>query len=58
MTDAIPEEIRAQVLASVPVGRIGLPEDIARAVAFLCAEESSYVTGVNLPVNGGLFMSF
>jgi acetoacetyl-CoA reductase len=58
MTDAIPEEIRAQVLASVPVGRIGLPEDIARAVAFLCTEESSYITGVNLPVNGGLFMSF
>jgi acetoacetyl-CoA reductase len=58
MTDAIPEEIRAQVLASVPVGRIGLPEDIARAVAFLCAEESSYLTGVNLPVNGGLFVSF
>jgi len=58
MTDAIPEEIRAQVLASVPVGRIGLPDDIARAVAFLCAEESSYLTGVNLPVNGGLFVSF
>jgi acetoacetyl-CoA reductase len=58
MTDAIPEEIRTQILATVPVGRIGLPEDIARAVAFLCAEESSYLTGVNLPVNGGLFMSF
>ena len=58
MTDAIPEEIRAQVLAAVPVGRIGLPDDIARAVAFLCAEESSYLTGVNLPVNGGLFVSF
>jgi acetoacetyl-CoA reductase len=58
MTAAIPEEIREQILATVPVGRIGLPEDIARAVAFLCADESSYVTGVNLPVNGGLFMSF
>jgi acetoacetyl-CoA reductase len=58
MTDAIPEEIRAQVLAAVPVGRIGLPDDIARAVAFLCAEESGYLTGVNLPVNGGLFVSF
>ena len=58
MTDAIPEEIREQVLATIPAGRIGLPEDIARVVAFLCAEESSYLTGVNLPVNGGLFMSF
>jgi acetoacetyl-CoA reductase len=58
MTDAIPDAVRAQILASVPVGRIGEPEDIARAVAFLCAPESSYVTGVNLPVNGGLFISF
>ena len=58
MTDAIPEAVRAQILASVPVGRIGEPDDIARAVAFLCAEQSSYLTGVNLPVNGGLFVSF
>jgi acetoacetyl-CoA reductase len=58
MTDAIPEAVRAQILASVPVGRIGEPDDIARAVAFLCAPESSYLTGVNLPVNGGLFVSF
>jgi acetoacetyl-CoA reductase len=58
MTDAIPEAVRAQILASVPVGRIGEPDDIARAVAFLCAAESGYLTGVNLPVNGGLFVSF
>jgi len=58
MTDAVPQELREQILASVPVGRIGQPEDIARAVAFLCADESGYLTGVNLPVNGGLFMSF
>lgn len=58
MTDAVPQELRDQILASVPVGRIGQPDDIARAVAFLCADESSYLTGVNLPVNGGLFISF
>jgi acetoacetyl-CoA reductase len=58
MTDAVPQELRDQILATVPVGRIGQAEDIARAVAFLCADESSYITGVNLPVNGGLFMSF
>lgn len=58
MTDAVPQELRDQILATVPVGRIGQPDDIARAVAFLCAEESSYLTGVNLPVNGGLFISF
>jgi acetoacetyl-CoA reductase len=58
MTDAIPDAVRAQILASVPVGRIGEPDDIARAVAFLCAPASAYLTGVNLPVNGGLFVSF
>jgi len=58
MTEAIPEAVRAQILANVPVGRIGEPDDIARAVAFLCAADSGYLTGVNLPVNGGLFMSF
>ena len=58
MTDAIPDAVKAQILAAVPVGRIGEPIDVARAVAFLCAAESSYVTGVNLPVNGGMFVSF
>jgi acetoacetyl-CoA reductase len=57
MTDAIPEAVRAQILASVPAGRIGEPGDIARAVAFLCAPEATYITGINLPVNGGLFIS-
>jgi acetoacetyl-CoA reductase len=58
MTDAVPQELRDQILLQVPVGRIGQAQDIANAVAFLCAEESSYITGINLPVNGGLFMSF
>ncbi|MEO8001485.1 MAG: beta-ketoacyl-ACP reductase [Arenimonas sp.] len=58
MTDAVPQDLREQILATVPVGRIGQPDDIARAVAFLCADDSSYITGINLPVNGGLFISF
>ena len=58
MTDSVPQELRDQILATVPVGRVGQPDDIARAVAFLCSDDSSYITGVNLPVNGGLFMSF
>lgn len=58
MTAAIPEALRLQMVANIPVGRIGQPQDIADAVAFLCAESSSYLTGVNLPVNGGLFISF
>ncbi len=58
MTRAMPEDVRARTIASVPVGRIGAPDDIARAVAFLADEASGYITGANLPVNGGLFMSF
>ena len=58
MTAAIPEELRRQMISAIPVGRIGTAEDVARAIAFLCDERSSYLTGVNLPVNGGLFISF
>ncbi len=58
MTAAIPDELRQQMIAAIPVGRIGQPQDIADAVAFLCADSSSYLTGINLPVNGGLFISF
>ncbi len=56
MVDAIPTELRQGIIDSIPAGRVGQPEDIARAVAFLAAPESSYITGVNLPVNGGIFM--
>ena len=58
MTRAVREDIRAQIVSSIPVGRVGEPHDIARAVEFLCAEDAGYITGINLPVNGGLFMSF
>ncbi|MBW8312801.1 MAG: beta-ketoacyl-ACP reductase [Rhizobium sp.] len=58
MTDAMPEAAREQVLAMVPAGRIGEPADVARAVVFLCGDDAGYLTGVNLPVNGGLFISF
>ncbi|MBJ6981004.1 acetoacetyl-CoA reductase [Luteimonas sp. MC1572] len=55
---AIPEEIRAGIVAQVPVGRLGRPDEIARTVAFLAAEDAGYITGANIPVNGGMFMSF
>ena len=58
MTAAIPAELRAQMVAAIPVGRIGQPDDIAQSVAFLCSDAAAYLTGVNLPVNGGLFLSF
>ena len=58
MVMSIPEQIRTQIISQIPVGRIGEPDDIARAVEFLAADTAGYLTGVNLPVNGGLFISF
>jgi acetoacetyl-CoA reductase len=55
---AIPDEIRAGIVAQVPVGRLGKPEEIARTVEFLSADEAGFITGANIPVNGGLFMGF
>ncbi len=56
MVLAIEEGIRDRIRQQIPVGRFGRPEDIARAVAFLAAEESGFITGANLPVNGGQYM--
>lgn len=58
MVRAIPGEIREKIISQIPVGRIGLPVDIARAVVFLSEEGASFITGANIPVNGGMFMDF
>ncbi|WP_147652003.1 acetoacetyl-CoA reductase [Vulcaniibacterium gelatinicum] len=58
MVMAVPEEIRAKIVESVPVGRLGKPSEIARTVEFLTHDEAGFITGANIPVNGGLFMSF
>ncbi|MFP4080046.1 MAG: acetoacetyl-CoA reductase [Ectothiorhodospira sp.] len=58
MTDAMPEDVRNAIVAQIPAGRMGTPEDVAFAVAMLCEEGAGYITGANLPVNGGLFTSF
>ena len=49
---------RNGIVDKVPVGRLGRPSEIARTVAFLSDDEAGYITGANIPVNGGLFMSF
>lgn len=58
MVMAVPEDIRAGIVAQIPVGRLGEPSDIARTVEFLTADEAGFITGANIPVNGGYFMSF
>jgi acetoacetyl-CoA reductase len=55
---AVPEEIRNQIVANIPVGRLGEPREIARAVEFLTDDDAGFITGANLPVNGGYFMDF
>jgi len=56
MTDALGEAARATLLGQVPLGRLGAPEDIAHAVAFLASPEAGYITGETLHVNGGMYM--
>jgi len=58
MVMKVPEDIRAQIVAQIPVGRLGEPSEIARTVAFLTADDAGFITGANIPVNGGYFMSF
>jgi acetoacetyl-CoA reductase len=52
----IKEEIRDKIVAQIPQGRLGTPEEIASAVAYLVSEEARYITGANIAINGGLHM--
>jgi len=56
MTDQIPEEVRNNMIQSIPVKRMGEPEDIAATAAFLASKEAGYITGQVLSVNGGWYM--
>ncbi|MBI3544475.1 MAG: 3-oxoacyl-[acyl-carrier-protein] reductase [Deltaproteobacteria bacterium] len=56
MTSALPEENKQAILAEIPLGTFGEPEDIAAAVLFLASPASKYVTGQVLAVNGGMYM--
>jgi len=58
MVMAVPEEVRAKIAADIPTGRLGKPEEIAYAVAFLVAEEAGWITGSNLDINGGHHMGW
>lgn len=56
MTEKLPEEVKAEFTRQIPLGRMGTPDDIAAAVAFLASEEAAYITGCTIPVNGGMLM--
>jgi 3-oxoacyl-[acyl-carrier protein] reductase len=57
MTEALSDEVRDGFTKQIPLQRMGTPEDIANAVAFLCSEEAGYITGATMPVNGGMLMA-
>jgi acetoacetyl-CoA reductase len=56
MTKAMRDDVRDAIVATVPMRRMGQPEEIASAISFLVSDENGYITGINLPVNGGLFI--
>jgi len=56
MVSAVPDDVLAKIVAKIPVGRLGLASEIARAVAFLCAEDAGFITGSTLSINGGQHM--
>ncbi len=56
MTDALPEELREQMKKQVPLARLGTPEDVAKVILFLSTDDSAYVTGQTISIDGGLFM--
>ncbi len=57
MVAAVPQNILEKIIARIPVGRLGKPEEIARAVVFLADEEAGFITGATISVNGGQYLA-
>ena len=55
-SNAIPEKNKEAMLTAIPLGRMGLAEDVAKAVSFLASDDASYITGQVLKVDGGMVM--
>lgn len=56
MTDELSEEVKSQMLTQIPLAKLGNPEDVAKAVVFLASDDSNYITGQTLHVDGGMIM--
>ena len=56
MLEAVPEKVLDRIKAQIPLGRLGRPDEVARVVHFLAADQSSYITGAIWAVNGGMEM--
>lgn len=57
MVMAVPEKVRESIIAQIPVGRLGEPEEVARSVLFLASDEAGFITGSTLSANGGQYMA-
>lgn len=57
MVMAVPEDIRNKIIAGIPVGRLGKPEEIASVVNYLASEDAAFITGANISINGGQYMA-
>ena len=58
MVMAVPEDVRAKIVAQIPTGRLGNPDEIAYAVAFFIPDQAGWITGANLSANGGQYMGW
>lgn len=57
MVRQVPDKVLESIVKGIPVGRLGQPEEIARAVIFLTADDAGFVTGTNMLINGGQYMN-
>ena len=57
MTDKIDQKFKEAIVAKIPSGRLGEPEDIANAVIFLASDQSNYINGETIHINGGMYMA-
>jgi 3-oxoacyl-[acyl-carrier protein] reductase len=57
MTDVLPDKVKEELKARIPLGRMGTGHDVAAAIVFLASDEAGYITGHVLDVNGGLYLA-